>query len=127
MMATTEFELGLYRLLDQVRTKLGKARDVEQAARSALRDAAGYFDAEAACLAALDPEGERARLSFNLPLDTEWDLELLAGFLERRRPQIREEIMLAPLYRRERTWRVLALKRGRSPFTHDEREAFTVG
>lgn len=124
-MATAEFELSLYKLLDQLRTKLEPTRDTEQAARSATRDIRAFFEADAVCLAEFEPAAAQLKLSYTLPTDTVWDLDFIAAFYNRRRLPIRDDIMLAPLYRRERRWRVLALHRKDRPFSHDEREALS--
>jgi signal transduction histidine kinase len=121
-MLSSERELKVYRFLAGLRSKLNDARDVEQAARSALRDAAGFFEAAGGCLASV-PDGEtEAQLDFVLEeAGFQWDTGLLGSFFRNERPEIGHSILLAPLRRRERIWRVLGLHQDdRRPFVPDD-------
>jgi len=109
--SSLELELRLYRFLAGLDARLKEARNPEGVLRSALRDTAEFFQAEAACLAALPPGGEQARVSFGIPAGRDWDLDLLTGFYRHERPAIPDNILLAPLYRRGRRWLVLAILR----------------
>ena len=93
-MTTTDFELGVYRLLARLRARLKDARDTEQVLRSAMREAAEFLEAEAACLAALAPGDDRASVSFALGADRDWDPDLLTSFFRGERPRIPREVLL---------------------------------
>lgn len=120
-MLSPEKELQLHRFLAGLRAKLGDARDPEQASRSALRDVAGFFEARAGCLASVPPGAERAGVDFTTDSEVDWDMELLALFFRNQRPEIPPSLLLAPLRRRERMWRVLCLRREEgTPFARDD-------
>jgi two-component system, NtrC family, sensor kinase len=110
-MMPPELELRLYRFLDALEARLGSSRDPEAIARAALRAAIEFADAGAGCLAAIDAGAREARVLTSFPAAQAWDLELLARFARRERPPIVPGLLLAPLYRRRRTWQVLALER----------------
>jgi two-component system NtrC family sensor kinase len=120
-MLTPERELQLHRFLAALRARLRDARDPEQAARSAMRDAIGLFEATGACLASVEPGEEQARLEFVVGGKESWDLELLGQFFLKRRPEIPSTLLVAPLRRRGRMWYVLGLRRTADrPFGRDE-------
>jgi len=120
-MLSPERELQQHRFLAALRARLSDARDPEQAARSAMRDAIGLFEASGACLASVPPGEEQARLDFAVDGDGPWDMELLGRFFSNRRPEIPSTMLLAPLRRRERIWRVLGFRRSEQrPFGRDD-------
>ncbi len=120
-MTSPDLELALFRLESSLWTKLKASRDAEHALRAGLRATMEFFDAPKACLAELEAGGDDAKLVFELPDAGEWDLDLLGAFLRNERPELRAEMLMAPVRRRGRVWRVLALKDG--DFTQTRREA----
>ena len=124
-MSTDHQELQLRRFLDSLRGQHRMSRDVGSVLRATLRAAAGFFDADAVCIAQLAMSGSEAEIDFQAPADTPWDLDLLAGFLLNERPPVQDAVALAPVERRQRKrWRALALQRERA-FDSAERSALT--
>jgi len=120
-MLSSKRELQVYRFLAGLRAKLSDARDPEQAVRRALRDAANFFEAGSACLSSV-PGGEtEAHLDFSVGEESVWDTVMLGRFFLNDRPEIPTSVLLAPLRRRERIWRVLGLRQGEGrPFVPDD-------
>ena len=111
-MLSSNNELQVHRFLAALRAKLSEARDPEQAARSALRDTAAFFEAGGACLASVPGGQTEAQLDFSLADEGEWDSAMLGRFFRKQRPEIPMTVLLAPLRRRERIWRVLGVHQG---------------
>ena len=111
-MLSSKRDLQVYRFLAGLRAKLSEARDPEQAVRRAMRDTAGFFEAGGACLASVAGGQTEAQLDFLLADGREWDTRMLGRFFLAERPEIPSSILLAPLRRRERIWRVLGLRQG---------------
>ena len=116
------FQLRLLRLQADLRARLAAAHDVRKAAVYALRVTRELFAAREAALATLLPGHRPAEVVYTIPRDASWDRELLTRYLVIARPEIPEDILLAPVRRRGRNWSVLAL-RGHRPFTPEHREA----
>lgn len=116
------FQLRLLRLQADLRARLAAAHDVRKAAVYALRVTRELFAAREAALATLVPGRRTAEVVYTIPRDASWDRQLLTHYLVIARPEIPEDILLAPVRRRGRNWSVLAL-RGHRPFTPEHREA----
>ena len=125
MSTRPEQELQLLQFLGGLYSRLRGGRDTEQVARSALRDTATFLGASAACLSHVPPGRGRAGLGFAVPDGESWDLDLLTAFFRDERPRIPEEIMLAPLSRRGRKWRVIGLRKATGPFPKGEVKRLT--
>jgi len=110
-MIPDEWELRFHRLLAGLRGRLGSSRSVERTLRSALRTAADFFKAEAACVAVLPPGGPKVELEFSLPPDASWDVGLLTRALRREEAQIPDNLLVAVIQRRGRAWGLMALQR----------------
>ena len=112
----TDFELRLYRHLNEVASYLDQTRDATAALRFSLRAARDFFEAEDACLATLPPGSGQAHLAFVLPYGSAWDLRLLTEFLRGERPIIPHDTLLAKLRRRDRPWGTIGLRRPGVPY-----------
>jgi signal transduction histidine kinase len=108
-------DIALLAFLDQLKNDLRAARDDQNALRLALRRTCDHFNAGDGCIAVATPSGSRAELISAIPRNGEWDLECIADFIQKRRPRIPPEIIMAPLFRRGRLWGALAL-RGQRPY-----------
>jgi hypothetical protein len=62
-----ERELQLHRLLARLRARLGRSRDPQQLARSALREVRDFLGADEACLARQPRGGKVLRFDCRLP------------------------------------------------------------
>jgi len=124
-MMSPELELQLHRFLARLWSKLRSSRDTDQAARSAMRETVAFFEARAASLSWVPPGEADAEIAFTLPADAGWNLELLGGFFRNERPSIPDDYQLAPIQRRGRLWRVLALQFEGGPPPRERRFALS--
>jgi len=117
------FQLELLRLQADLRSRLAGVHDVRKALVYGLRVTKELFDAGEGAIAALGPSRALADQLFAVPRDSEWDQELLTGYLAAARPQIPDDVLLAPVRRRGRNWAALALRGRGRPFSEEHREA----
>ena len=106
---------SLWRFLDELKYHLRAVREDQKALTLSLRRTCEYFDVDEGCMAVLTPDGSRADVISVVPSGGQWDLDHLAAFLQKRRPNIPPNIIMVPVNRRDRVWAVLAL-RGRYEF-----------
>jgi len=106
---------SLWRFLDELKYHLRAVRQDQKALTLSLRRTCEYFNVDEGCIAALTPDGARADVIAVVPGGGQWDLDHLAAFLQKRRPNIPPNIIMVPVNRRDRVWAVLAL-RGRHEF-----------
>ena len=106
---------SLWRFLDELKYHLRAVREDQKALTLSLRRTCEYFNVDEGCIAALTPDGARADVIAVVPGGGQWDLDHLAAFLQKRRPNIPPNIIMVPVNRRDRVWAVLAL-RGRHEF-----------
>jgi two-component system NtrC family sensor kinase len=121
-----DFEVRLYRHLNEVAAYLEASKDAMGAIRYSLRAARDFFDAAEACLATLLPGNDRPELDFVLPPGSVWDLDLLKGFLRGERPVIPKDVLLAKVRRRDRAWGAIALRRRAAPFSKTDVRALSL-
>jgi len=103
-------DVALLAFLDQLKTDLKAVREDQNALKLSLRRTCEHFNVTDGCIAVVTPDGSRAELLSMIPREAEWDLTCLADFIQKRRPRIPPEIVMAPIYRRGRLWAALALK-----------------
>jgi signal transduction histidine kinase len=108
-------DIAFLAFLDQLKNDLRAVREDQDALRLSLRRMCEHFKVGAGCIAVATADRSRADLISVIPRDGEWDLECLAEFIQKRRPRIPPDIIMAPLFRRGRLWAALALK-GEQPF-----------
>lgn len=124
-MCAHDFELSVYRFLDQLHQRMRAARDVEQALHAAVRSTRDFFGVPAAGYAELDPARRAARMVFAMPSSAAWDLELLTRYMKGERVPQPSGLALAALFHRGRLWRVLAIQSAESHFSDEQRRALT--
>ncbi len=117
------FQLELLRLQADLRSRLANVHDVRKALVYGLRITKELFGAGEGAIATRPPSRALADQLFAVPRDSDWDQELLTGYLAAARPQIPDHTLLAPVRRRGRNWAVLALRNRERPFTEEHREA----
>lgn len=117
------FQLELLRLQADLRARLTGVHDVRKALVYGLRITKELFGAGEGAIATIGPSRALADQLFAVPRDSDWDQELLTGYLAATRPQIPDHTLLAPVRRRGRNWAVLALRNRERPFTEEHREA----
>jgi len=103
-------DIGFWTFLDELKNNLRAVREDQNALRFSLRCACEYFKVEDGCIAVAAPDGSSAELIAVIPRGGKWDLDSLAAFLQKRRPKLRPNIIMAPIQRRSRVWGVLALR-----------------
>src|SRR5215831_18196911 len=96
--------------LDELKNNLRAVREDQNALRLCLRRSCEHFKVEDGCIAVAAPGGEHAELIAVIPRGGKWDLDCLAAFLQKQRPRIPPNIIIAPIQRRGRLWAVLALR-----------------
>ncbi len=108
-------DVALLSFLDELKSNLRTVREDRNALRLSLRRTCEHFRVDDGAIAVLTPDGTRAELISVIPREGKWDLGHLAAFLQKQRPRIPSDIVMAPIHRRGRLWAVIAL-RGQRPF-----------
>src|SRR5215475_3811959 len=90
--------------LDDLKTHLKAVREDQNALRLCLRRACEYFNVDEGCIATATSEVPQAELITVIPRRGQWDLGLLAAFLQKQRPRIPANMIVAPIQRRGRLW-----------------------
>src|SRR5262245_21089340 len=96
-------------------------RDGKKALRFSLRLTCEHFKQAEGCLAVLSPGSWQTKLVSVIPRRSEWNLDLLRGFLRKEKVTIPRNTIMAPVSHRRRLWAVLALKRQRDFDRHSAR------
>ena len=108
--SVTPRDLDLWVFLDELKSSLRAVREDQNALRLSLRRTCELFKVGDGCIATLAHDGSRAELISVIPRGGQWDLGLLSAFLQKQRADIPPNIIMAPVYRRGRSWAVLALR-----------------
>jgi signal transduction histidine kinase len=108
-------DIALWVFLDELKNNLRAVREDQNALRLSLRRTCEHFEVDNGCIAVVTPDGSPAELISVIPRGGKWDLACLAAFLQKQRPRIPRDIIMAPVHRRGRLWAVLAL-RGQQQF-----------
>ena len=108
--SVTPRDLDLWIFLDELKSSLRAVREDQNALRLSLRRTCELFKVGDGCIATLTHDGSRAELISVIPRGGQWDLGLLSAFLQKQRADIPPNIIMAPVYRRGRSWAVLALR-----------------
>jgi signal transduction histidine kinase len=108
--SVTPRDLELWIFLDELKSSLRAVREDQNALRLSLRRTCELFKVGDGCIATLTHDGSRAELISVIPRGGQWDLGLLSAFLQKQRADIPPNIIMAPVYRRGRSWAVLALR-----------------
>jgi two-component system, NtrC family, sensor kinase len=96
--------------LDELKNSLRAVREDQNALRLSLRRSCEHFKVDEGCIAVAKPEGSQAELITVVPRGGKWDLGCLGAFLQKQRPRIPPNVIMAPIQRRSRVWAVLALR-----------------
>ena len=108
--SVTPRDLDLWIFLDELKSSLRAVREDQNALRLSLRRTCELFKVGDGCIATLTHDGSRGELISVIPRGGQWDLGLLSAFLQKQRADIPPNIIMAPVYRRGRSWAVLALR-----------------
>ena len=108
--SVTPRDLDLWIFLDELKSSLRAVREDQNALRLSLRRTCELFKVGDGCIATLTHDGSRAELISVIPRGGQWDLGLLSAFLQKQRADIPPNIIMAPVFRRGRSWAVLALR-----------------
>src|SRR5581483_1219492 len=103
-------DISFWKFLDDLKNNLTAVREDGNALRLSLRRTCEHFRVEEGCIAIVSPEGAGAKLISVIPRGGKWDLACLAGFLQKQRPKIPPNVVMAPIHRRRRLWAVIALR-----------------
>jgi len=103
-------DVAFWIFLDELKNNLRAVREDQNALRLSLRRTCEHFKLDDGCIAVATPGASRAELITVIPRGSKWDLDCLAAFLQKQRPRIPSNIIMAPIQRRGRSWAVLALR-----------------
>ena len=117
-------ELTALKFLDGLSSSLKDAREADRALRHALRDTREFFGATHGCIATVRPGRPKADLLFTLPKQSEWDLDVLAGYIRHRHPPVNRNMLIGSVKRRGSPWGALAVVGG-GEFGRDDRRLMT--
>ena len=102
-------DVAFWIFLDELKNSLIAVREDQNALRLSLRRTCEHFKLDDGCIAVATPSASRAELITVIPRGGKWDLVCLAAFLQKQRPRIPPNIIMAPIQRRSRLWAVLAV------------------
>src|ERR671924_627350 len=80
--------LALWSFLEQLKMQLRNIREGGKALRFCLRLMCEHFQVGDGCIAVLSPDGLRAEVVSVIPRAGEWDLTILAAFLQKQDPPV---------------------------------------
>jgi two-component system, NtrC family, sensor kinase len=103
-------DVAFWIFLDELKNNLRTVREDQNALRVSLRRSCEYFGVDEGCITVAASEGSHVELLAVIPRGGKWDLGCLAAFLQKQRPRIPPNIIMAPIHRRGRSWGVLALR-----------------
>jgi len=103
-------DVAFWIFLDELKNSLRAVREDQNALRLSLRRTCEHFKLDDGCIAVATPSASSAELITVVPRGGKWDLVCLAAFLQKQRPRIPPNIIMAPIQRRGRLWAVLALR-----------------
>lgn len=118
-----DFQLGLLKLQEQLRSRLHDVHEPHKALVWTLRGARELFGADAGAVALRRYGRGGAEVTFSLPGNAPWDLDVLSAYLAEGRPDIPASLLLGPVKRRGRNWAVLVLERRASSFDKEHLRA----
>jgi len=107
---TNSSDIGLWVFLDELKNSLSAVREDQNALRLSLRRACEHFQVDDGCIAVGTSGALAAELFAVIPRGGKWDLGCLGAFLQKQRPRIPPDIIIAPIRRRGRVWALLALR-----------------
>jgi len=120
-MPQVERELVSLRFITDLSARLRDLREPDKALRHAVRDTRDFFRAAFGCVATLGPGREKADILFALPKQTDWDLEVLTGYIRHRRPVVHPDMLISSVARRGGPWGAVAFVRPGHPFEREDR------
>ena len=91
--------------------KLERVKTNPKIFRFALREFVRFFEASDGCIALHDRGSDRARVELHANQEGKWDLNLLADFINNRRPSVPRNVILAPLKVKKKVVGLIGLKR----------------
>ena len=91
--------------------KLERVKTNPKIFRFALREFVRFFEASDGCIALHDRVSDRARVELHANQEGKWDLNLLADFINNRRPSVPRNVILAPLKVKKKVVGLIGLKR----------------
>jgi signal transduction histidine kinase len=103
-------DIAFWIFLDELKNNLRAVREDQNALRLSLRRSCEHFKVDDGCIAVAAPDRSHVELIAVIPRGGKWDLGCLAAFLQKQRPRIPPNIIMAPIQRRGRLWGVLALR-----------------
>lgn len=103
-------DVAFWIFLDELKNSLRAVREDQNALRLSLRRTCEHFKLDHGCIAVATPGAPWVELITVIPRGGKWDLDCLAAFLQKQRPRIPSNVIMAPIQRRGRLWAVLALR-----------------
>jgi two-component system, NtrC family, sensor kinase len=115
-------ELAALKFIDDLSGHLKDVREPHKALRHALRDTRDFFQADHSCIATLRPGRQKADLLFMLPKQTDWDLDVLTGYIRHTHPPVQRDMLIGSVRRRGGAWAAIAVVRPGHAFDRDDRD-----
>lgn len=122
-MPPIERDVRLLHFQAELVDKLLGVRRSDKALKTALRRVRELFGADRACIAVVEPGGAALDPRYVLPRGATFDEALFVTLAAPRRPKLADDIMVAPIERRARTWGQMVLQRDQRPFELADRRA----
>jgi hypothetical protein len=97
-------DVAFWIFLDELKNNLRAVREDQHALRLTLRRSCEHFKVDDGCIAVVAPDGSHVELIAVIPRGGRWDLDCLAAFLQKQRPRIPPNIIMAPIQRRGGLW-----------------------
>jgi signal transduction histidine kinase len=120
-MLEVQRELAALKFIDDLSAHLKEIREPHKALRYTLRYTRDFFQADHGCVATLRPGGQTADLLFTLPKQTDWDLEVLTGYIRHAHPPVQRDMLIGSVLRRGGAWGAIAVVRPGHSFDRDDR------
>ncbi|MBV8818606.1 MAG: hypothetical protein JO022_09640, partial [Acidobacteriaceae bacterium] len=103
-------DLAFWIFLDELKNSLRPVREDQNALRLSLRRSLDHFKVDEGSIAVTAADASQVELIAAFPRGSKWDLNLMAAFLQKQRPRIPPNVIMAPVQRRGRLWGVLSLR-----------------
>jgi two-component system, NtrC family, sensor kinase len=114
-------ELASLRFISDLSARLKDLREPHKALRHAVRDTRDFFQTAFGCVATLATGREKADILFTLPKQTDWDLDVLTGYIRHTRPPVQPDMLIGSVARRGGPWGAMAFVRPGHEFDRDDR------
>src|SRR4051794_26831802 len=93
-------DIAFSTFVEELKNNLRAVREDQNALRLSLRRSCEYFKVDEGCIAVAAPDSSHGELITVIPRGGSWDLGCLAEFIQKQRPRIPPNVIMAPIQRR---------------------------